>query len=177
MLSAGDETLLEPHRREIAVVFCDLRGFTRFAGDGRARGAARRAAASSTSVLGELVATHGATVGHFAGDGVMLFFNDPVPCTDPAVRAPTLALELRDAFAPLRDAWHRRGHDLGVGIGISLGFATLGIIGFEGRYDYSALGPVVNQASRLCSAAAAGESSSRPRAFGAIERARRRRTA
>ncbi|MEY2571652.1 MAG: adenylate cyclase [Acidimicrobiaceae bacterium] len=168
VLSAGDETLLETHRREIAVVFCDLRGFTRFAGAAEPEeligvlGEFHRA-------LGGLVARHGATVGHFAGDGVMLFFNDPVPCPDPALRAVTLSIELRDEVAHLREAWHRRGHDLDLGIGVELGFATLGTIGFEGRYDYSALGPVVNKASRLCAAAAAGEILIGTRALAAVD--------
>jgi class 3 adenylate cyclase/CheY-like chemotaxis protein len=168
VLSAGDEALLEPHRQEIGVLFCDLRGFTRFAGEAEPE-ELLDVLREFHSVLGELVAQHDATVGHFAGDGVMLFFNDPLPCPEPALRAAHLAIELRDAFRPLRAGWLRGGHDLDIGIGISLGFATLGTIGFEGRYDYSALGPVVNQASRLCSAAAPGEILAGPRAFAEIE--------
>jgi adenylate cyclase len=170
VVSAGDETLLEPHRREIAVVFCDLRGFTRFAGTAEPE-ELLDAVRQFHNVLGELVNRHGATVGHFAGDGVMLFFNDPVPCTEPAVRAARLAIELRDAVQPLREAWRRQGHDLGVGVGVSMGFATLGTIGFEGRYDYSAIGVVVNQAARLCDAALPGEVLVAARAFGAMEHA------
>jgi adenylate cyclase len=168
VLSSADDTLLEPHRREIAVLFCDLRGFTRFAGDAEPE-ELLDVLREFHAVLGELVAQHDATVGHFAGDGVMLFFNDPIPCDDPALRAARLAIELRDAFRPLRADWLRRGHDLDIGIGISLGFATLGTIGFEGRYDYSALGPVVNQASRLCSAAAPGEVLAGSRAYAELE--------
>ena len=160
VLSAGDDTLLEPHRREIAVVFCDLRGFTRFAATVEPE-ELLDAVREFHSVLGELVTQHGATVGYFDGDGVMLFFNDPVPCTDPALKAAQLSVDLRDGFGPLRDGWRRRGYDLDIGIGISLGFATLGIIGFKGRYDYTVLGPVVNQASRLCTAAARRRNSDR----------------
>ena len=168
VLSSGDDKLLEPHRREIAVLFCDLRGFSQFAGTAEPE-ELLDVLREFHAALGELVARHDATVGHFAGDGVMLFFNDPLPCEDPALRATQLGLELRDAFRTLRADWLRRGHDLDIGIGISLGFATLGTIGFEGRYDYSALGPVVNQAARLCSAASAGEILAGPRAFAEIE--------
>ena len=168
VLSAGDDTLLEPHRREIAVVFCDLRGFTRFAAAVEPE-ELLDALREFHGVLGDLVTQHGATVGYFDGDGVMLFFNDPVPCPDPALKAAQLSVALRDAFGPLREGWRRRGYDLDIGMGISLGFATLGIIGFQGRYDYTALGPVVNQASRLCTAAHGGEILVGPRAFAAIE--------
>lgn len=168
VLSAGDEALLQPHRREIAVVFGDLRGFTRFTGSAEPE-ELLDVLREFHGVLGALVDRHDATVGHFAGDGVMLFFNDPVPCDDPALKAASLAVELRDAFRPLRVGWQARGHDLDIGIGLALGFATLGTIGFEGRYDYSALGTVVNIASRLCGAAAPGEVLAGPRAHAAIE--------
>lgn len=168
VLSAGDEDLLEPHRREIAVVFCDLRGYTRFAAGAEPEELVQ-ALQAFHEVLGDLVGRHEATVGYFDGDGVMLFFNDPVPCPDPALRAARFAIELRDAVVSLHDEWRRRGHELDIGFGISLGFATLGTIGFEGRYDYTALGPVVNRAARLCTAALPGEVLVDQRAFGDIE--------
>jgi DNA-binding response OmpR family regulator len=156
VVSAGDDSLLEPHRREVAVLFCDLRGFTAFSSSCEPE-EALGALQGFHDVLGRLVGEAGATVGWLAGDGVMVFFNDPVPCDQPASRAVALAVALRDAMVPFTDAWRRRGHELGLGAGIAFGFATLGTLGFEGRYDYSAIGPVVNRASRLCDEAASGE--------------------
>jgi DNA-binding response OmpR family regulator len=156
VVSAGDDSLLEPHRREVAVLFCDLRGFTAFSSACEPE-EALGALQGFHDVLGRLVGEAGATVGWLAGDGVMVFFNDPVPCDRPASRAVALAIALRDAMIPFTDSWRRRGHELGLGAGIAFGFATLGTLGFEGRYDYSAIGPVVNRASRLCDEAASGE--------------------
>jgi DNA-binding response OmpR family regulator len=156
VVSAGDDSLLEPHRREVAVLFCDLRGFTAFSSACEPE-EALGALQGFHDVLGRLVGEAGATVGWLAGDGVMVFFNDPVPCDRPASRAVALAVALRDAMVTFTDSWRRRGHELGLGVGIAFGFATLGTLGFEGRYDYSAIGPVVNRASRLCDEAASGE--------------------
>jgi adenylate cyclase len=156
VVSAGDESLLEPHRREVAVLFCDLRGFTAFSSACEPE-EALGALQGFHDVLGRLVAEAGVTVGWLAGDGVMVFFNDPVPCDRPAGRAVALAVALRAEMVPFTESWHRRGHELGLGAGIAFGFATLGTLGFEGRYDYSAIGPVVNRASRLCDEAASGE--------------------
>ncbi|HET7654183.1 MAG TPA: BTAD domain-containing putative transcriptional regulator [Acidimicrobiales bacterium] len=156
VVSAGDESLLEPHRREVAVLFCDLRGFTAFSSACEPE-EALGALQGFHDVLGRLVGDAGATVGWLAGDGVMVFFNDPVPCDRPASRAVALAVALRDEMVPFTEAWRRRGHELGLGAGVAFGFATLGTLGFEGRYDYSAIGPVVNRASRLCDEAASGE--------------------
>ena len=156
VVSAGDESLLEPHRREVAVLFCDLRGFTAFSSACEPE-EALGALQGFHDVLGRLVGEAGATVGWLAGDGVMVFFNDPVPCDRPASRAVALAVALREEMVPFTEAWRRRGHELGLGAGIAFGFATLGTLGFEGRYDYSAIGPVVNRASRLCDEAASGE--------------------
>jgi DNA-binding response OmpR family regulator len=156
VVSAGDEALLEPHRREVAVLFCDLRGFTAFSSSCEPE-EALGALQGFHDVLGRLVGEAGATVGWLAGDGVMVFFNDPVACDRPASRAVALAVALREEMVPFTDSWRRRGHELGLGAGIAFGFATLGTLGFEGRYDYSAIGPVVNRASRLCDEAASGE--------------------
>ncbi|MBA3652562.1 MAG: response regulator [Actinobacteria bacterium] len=156
ILSSGDESILESHRSEIAVLFCDLRGFTAFA--------TRVEPDEVMSVLnefhaavGELVRRFDATVGWFAGDGLMVFFNDPVPRPEPAVPAVQMAAELRDSVAALGLEWHLRGYDLGLGIGIDVGDATLGQMGFEGRFDYSAIGNVVNLAARLCAEAKDGQ--------------------
>lgn len=167
VLSAGNEDLLEPHRRQVAVVFCDLRGYTRFAAGAEPEELVE-ALGRFHAVLGELVAEHEATVGHFDGDGVMLFFNDPIPCPAPALRAVRFSIAVRDAVVPLHDEWRRRGHDLDIGFGVSFGFATLGTIGFEGRYDYTALGPVVNRAARVCTAALPGEVLVDQRVFGDV---------
>ena len=148
--------MLAGHRREITAMFCDLRGFTAFA-----------EAAEPEEVLGVLREYHGAvgqavvaaggTVEHFAGDGLMAFFNDPQPIPDHAKVAVRAATEIRTQFEALAAGWQRRGYELGLGIGMALGFATLGRIGFEGRFDYGAVGNVVILASRLSDAARAGE--------------------
>jgi DNA-binding response OmpR family regulator len=156
VISSGDESLLQPHRREVALLFCDLRGFTRFASTTEPE-EVLVALQSYHQVIGEVVRRHAATVGYFAGDGVMMFFNDPFPCDEPALRAISAAAELREAMSEISLQWRERGHDLGVGAGIAFGFATLGLIGFEGRYEYTAIGPVVNLAARLCDEARPGE--------------------
>jgi adenylate cyclase len=166
VLEAGE--LLDPHRREIAVVLCELRGF-----DGVSMSAEPEEAVEALKgfheILGRLVAGYEATVGYFAGDGVMMFFNDPLPCPDPVLRAARMAVDLRDAMAVYSETWRRRGRSLDVAAAVTLGYATLGTIGFDGRYDYSAVGTVVNQAVRLCDAAADGEILLSQRAHAAIE--------
>ena len=153
-LVVGDEDLLRSHRREIVVVFTDLRNFTPFAETSEPEevmgvlGEYHRA-------MGALVHAYEGTLERFTGDGMMVFFNDPVPCDDAAERAVRMALEIRDAVHDLAAGWFRKGHDLGLGIGIAQGFATLGRIGFEGRFDYSAIGSVTNLAARLCAEAKA----------------------
>jgi class 3 adenylate cyclase len=107
--------------------------------------------------MGELILKYEATVGWFAGDGLMVWFNDPIPCDDPAERAVRMAVEMREAMAALTAGWRKRGHELDFSIGVSLGYATIGRIGFEGRYDYGAVGSVLNLASRLCDAAGPGQ--------------------
>jgi class 3 adenylate cyclase len=156
IVSSGNERILESHRRDIAVLFCDLRGFTSFAEN-----------AEPEEVMELLHHYHGAlvpliqafegTLDRFVGDGVMVFFNDPLPCPNPAERSVRLAVAMRDAVAALAETWRRRGHQIGFGIGVAQGFATLGQIGFEGRFDYSAIGTVINTAARLCEAATNGQ--------------------
>ena len=156
LLDSGSDELLRPHRREIAVLFCDLRGFTPFASSA--------APEEVVDLLGEYYRTIAqplqdvnATVGALAGDGLMAYFNDPVPCPDPAGTALRVALAMRSDLSRLTEQWDEKGFHLGYGIGIAFGYATLGTIGLESRGDYTALGPVVNLASRLCAEAGTGE--------------------
>src|SRR5207253_9776188 len=121
------------------------------------------------SAMGELILKYEATVGWFAGDGLMVWFNDPVPCDEPAARAVRLALEMRDAMGELTARWRKRGHELDFSLGVALGYATIGRIGFEGRYDYGAVGSVLNLASRLCDEAAPGEILVNERVFAEID--------
>jgi adenylate cyclase len=151
-LVMGDERLLLSHRREIVVLFCDLRNFTPFAETSEPE-EVMGVLADYHEAIGALVYAQGGTLERFTGDGVMVFFNDPVPCDDPAGRAVRLGLGLRDAVSGLAAGWLRAGHDLALGVGIAQGYATLGRIGFEGRFDYAAIGSVTNLAARLCSEA------------------------
>ncbi|HYI65770.1 MAG TPA: GAF domain-containing protein [Candidatus Limnocylindrales bacterium] len=169
MLSSDEgQSLLTGHRREITALFCDLRGFTAFAETAEPEevlGVLR----DYHGMVGELVVAHGGTVEHFAGDGLMVFFNDPVPKPEHRSDAIHAALAMRERFAALAERWHRLGYDLGLGIGIAVGYATLGRIGFEGRYDYGAVGNVVILASRLSEAAGAGQILVSARLFAAVE--------
>lgn len=167
VLGSDAETLLAPHRRRIAVLFCDLRGFTRFAGAAEPEDVAEVLAAYY-GVVGDLVRRFEATVGTFAGDGIMAYFNDPVPCDDPPGRALDLACSLREPMTALVATWERAGFRLGYGVGVAYGYATLGTIGFEGRYDYTAVGTVVNLAARLCAEAGPGEVLLDERAYDAV---------
>jgi adenylate cyclase len=152
VLSSGDEAILDSHRREIVIVFCDLRGFTRFAESSEPE-EVMAVLKEYHAALGDLVFRFEGTLERFTGDGVMVFFNDPVPCEDPPLRAVRMAVAMRSRIRELADAWAKLGHDLGLGIGVAQGFATLGRIGFEGRFDYAAIGSVTNLAARLCAAA------------------------
>lgn len=155
ILSQG-ESILESHRREIAVLFADLRGWTTFSATTEPEevmGVIR----SFHEAMGNLILEFEATVGWFAGDGLMVWFNDPLPCTDASARAVRLAVEMRETMAELRAKWRKRGHELDFSVGIALGYATLGRIGFDGRYDYGAVGSVMNLASRLCDEAGSGQ--------------------
>ena len=152
----GKESLLESHRRLIACLFCDVRNFTAFS-DAVEPEEVMDVLQSVHQNMGRLVAAHGGTIGYRAGDGLMVVFNDPLPCDDPVSRAAKLALEMRGAFTEVQDHWRKLGHDIGFGIGISYGYATLGLIGSEGRFDYTAIGNAVNIAARLCDRAEDGE--------------------
>ncbi len=167
IVAGGADDPLRSHRREITVVFLDLRGFTAFADTGEPE-VVMQALAEFHHAMGELVMAHQGTLERFTGDGLMVFFNDPVPISTPTLRAAQMALAMRDRAAELSVRWRQRGFDLGLGIGIADGFATVGAIGFDHRIDYAAIGPVTNLASRLCSEAASGEVLISQRAFAAI---------
>jgi class 3 adenylate cyclase len=166
IMSGGDQ-MLEPHRREVTILFCDLRGFTAFS-----------AAAEPEDVMGvlrqfyeavgQLILRYEATLEQFAGDSVMAIFNDPMPCVDHTATAVRMAVEVRERMRVLSDAWRLKGFDLDAGIGIAEGYATLGRVGFEGRFDYRATGSVVNLAARLCSQALGGQILLSPRAYASV---------
>jgi len=155
VMERGD-AVLESHRRELAVLFADLRGWTDFSA-GTEPEEVMSVVSAYHAAMGELISKYEATVGWFAGDGLMVWFNDPIPCDDPAGRAVRMAAEMREAMSSLTAAWRRRGHELDFSIGVALGYATIGRIGFDGRYDYGAVGSVLNLASRLCDAADPGQ--------------------
>ncbi|HEY6202816.1 MAG TPA: response regulator [Candidatus Limnocylindria bacterium] len=169
-LVLSQESLLQPHRREISVVFCDLRGFTTFSETAEPE--------ESLAVLrdyhqavGAAVFRNEGTLEHFAGDGVMVWFNDPVPQEDHPLRAARMAIAVRERMTEQFTKWEKRGHKLGFGAGIAMGHATLGRIGFEGRYDYGAVGNVTNLAQRLSAEAKPGQILVSQRVYGAIESA------
>jgi adenylate cyclase len=149
ILSSGNERALENHRRAITVVFCDLRGFTAF-GEIAEPEEVMATLCDYHAEIGPLIHKYEGTIERFAGDGVMILFNDPIPCPDPNERAVKMSMEMRDAVARLGVKWRKQGHELGFGMGIAHGYATLGCIGYEGRFDYAAIGTVVNLAARLC---------------------------
>lgn len=156
IVSSGNEQILESHRRDIAVLFCDLRGFTAFSESAEPE-EVMAVLRDYHAALVPLIQTFEGTLDRFVGDGLMVYFNDPLPCPNPVDRAVGLAVAMRDAMAALSRTWRRHGHQIGFGIGIAQGFATLGQIGFEGRFDYSAIGTVINTAARLCDAAKDGQ--------------------
>jgi class 3 adenylate cyclase len=170
IVASGSEKQLESHRREIGALFCDLRGFTGFteAADAEDVMALLR---DYHAAIGEIIIKYNGTLERYAGDGVMVVFNDPVPVENPALQAVLMALELREAIGTLTGKWRRFGHDIGFGIGIAHGYATLGTIGFEGRFDYAAIGTVSNVASRLCDEAKPGQILISPRVLVAVEAA------
>ena len=168
IVSSGSEGLLEGHRREITVVFCDLRGFTAFAETAEPEDV-MAVLAEFHGELGKLVFRFEGTLEWFAGDGIMTIFNDPFPCTDPAMRAVRMGLAMQGRFHELAAGWRKRGFTLDLGIGIEAGYATLGKIGFEARWEYGAVGSVVNLASRLCDEAQGGQILLGPRAYAAVE--------
>ena len=156
IVSSGDDSFLESHRREITVVFCDLRGFTAFAETAEPE-VTMTVLREYHTALGDLVFRFEGTLERFTGDGLMVFFNDPMPCPDASIRSVRMAVAMRDRVADLAEEWHRSGHELGFSVGIAQGYATLGRVGFEGRFDYAAIGTVTNLAARLCDAADAGK--------------------
>jgi adenylate cyclase len=169
VVSSGGEKLLESHRRDITVVFCDLRGFTSFsetAEPEEVMGVLRE----YHTALGTLIFRFEGTLEHFAGDGIMVFFNDPLPCPDHAVQAVRMTVAMRQQMGELTEKWRKQGHQLGFGVGIAQGYATLGMIGFEGRVDYGAIGPVTNLASRLCNQAQSGQILISQRIYAAVEK-------
>ena len=156
IIRGGADDPLKTHRREVTVVFLDLRGFTAFAETAEPEevmGVLREFHAE----MGKLILAHEGTLERFTGDGLMIFFNDPVPVSDAGLRAARMAAEMQERVVNLTVKWRRLGYDLGLGIGIAKGFATIGGIGFEGRLDYGAIGTVTNLAARLCGEAKSGE--------------------
>jgi GAF domain-containing protein len=168
IVASGAEKQLESHRREITALFCDLRGFTGFTESADAEDVIALLR-DYHAAIGEIIIKYSGTLERYAGDGVMVVFNDPVPVDNPPLQGVLMALEMRDAIGALTDRWRRLGHDIGFGIGIAHGFATLGTIGFEGRFDYAAIGTVANVASRLCDEAKPGQILISPRVLMAVE--------
>jgi class 3 adenylate cyclase/putative methionine-R-sulfoxide reductase with GAF domain len=168
IVASGAEKELESHRREITALFCDLRGFTGFSEKSDPEDV-MSLLREYHAAIGEIIIKYSGTLEHYAGDGVMVFFNDPIPVENPALQAVQTALEMRVAIEALTEKWRRLGHELGFGVGIAHGFATLGTIGFEGRFDYAAIGTVSNVASRLCDEAKPGQILISPRVLMAVE--------
>ena len=168
IVASGSEKQLESHRREITALFCDLRGFTGFS-EASAPEDVMALLRDYHAAIGEIIIKYSGTLERYAGDGVMVVFNDPVPVDNSALRAVLMALETREAMGALMEKWRQLGHDVGFGIGIAHGFATLGTIGFEGRFDYAAIGNVSNLASRLCDEAKPGQILISPRVFTAVK--------
>ena len=156
IVAGGADDPLRSHRRELTVVFVDLRGFTTFAETTEPE-ETMRILREYHAALGALVVAHEGTVERFTGDGIMIFFNDPLEVPDPAARAVRMALAMRERVGHLSVSWRKQGYDLNLGIGIALGYATIGAIGFDQRWDYGAIGNVTNLASRLCAEAAGGQ--------------------
>ena len=169
LIVAGDvDDPLKTHRREITVVFTDLRGFTAFSETAEPE-EAMDVLRAYHGEMGRIVMVHEGTIEHFAGDGVMILFNDPIALAEHELAAVRMALEMRAAVAALATGWHKRGYELGFGVGIANGYATLGAIGFDGRRDYGAIGPVTNLAARLCGEAKAGQVLVSQRVHGKVE--------
>jgi class 3 adenylate cyclase/CheY-like chemotaxis protein len=168
VLQAKDEDLLKSHRQEITVVFLDLRGFTAFS-DAAEPEEVLELLRSYHEEMGELIFKHEGTLEHFSGDGMMVFFNDPIPCERHTERAVRMALEMQEKAQELHITWIRKGFDVHLGLGLACGYATLGNIGFKGRFDYGAVGKVSNLAARLCQEAKGGQILTERRTLSKIE--------
>jgi len=168
IVAGGAEDPLKTHRREVTVVFLDLRGFTAFA-EASEPEEVMAVLREYHREMGKLILEHEGTLERFAGDGMMIFFNDPVPVPNPAERATRMALAMRHRVGELTAVWQKRGYELDFGVGIAQGYATIGAIGFEGRWDYGAIGTVTNLASRLCGEAKPGQILVPQRFVGAVE--------
>jgi adenylate cyclase len=156
IVSSGAEKQLESHRREITALFCDLRGFTAFSESADPEDV-MKLLRGYHAAIGAIIFKHGGTLERFVGDGVMVIFNDPIPLPNPSLHAVQMAIEMRASIGALTEEWRKLGHEIGFGIGIAHGYATLGTIGFEGRFDYAAIGTVSNVASRVCDEAKPGQ--------------------
>jgi adenylate cyclase len=168
VVSSGSEKMLSSHRALLGVLFCDIRGFTAFCETAEPEETIE-VLQTYHQEMGKLINAHGAGVDHRMGDGIMVLFNDPLPCDDPAGDAVRLAIAMRARMDELCHTWKRMGYRLGFGVGVSLGYATVGMVGFEGRFDYTASGTAINLASRLCDEAEDGEILLSPRAAIAVE--------
>jgi GAF domain-containing protein len=168
IVASGAEKQLESHRREITALFCDLRGFTGFSESSDPEDVMALLREYHVAI-GEIIVRYSGTLERYAGDGVMVVFNDPIPVDNPALQAVLMALEMREAIGALTEKWRQLGHEIGFGIGIAHGYATLGTIGFEGRFDYAAIGTVSNVASRLCDEAKPGQILISPRVLMAVK--------
>jgi adenylate cyclase len=168
VVSSGDESFLDSHRRDITVVFCDLRAFTAFAETAEPE-EVMGVLDDYNQALGDLVTRFEGTLERFTGDGLMVFFNDPLPCEDAPLRAVRMAVAMRNRIQGLAQRWTRHGYDLALGVGIAQGYATLGRVGFEGRSDYTAIGNCTNLAARLCAEARPWQILLSPRVHAAVE--------
>jgi adenylate cyclase len=167
-IASGGEAILASHRREITVLFCDLRGFTSFSETAEPE-EVMDVLREFHHAVGPMIFEHEGTIAQFTGDGMLVFFNDPVQLDDPSWNAVQLAIAMRDRTGELSTTWRRRGHDLTLGIGIAVGFATCGEIGFDGRTEYTAIGTVVNLAARVCGIARGGQILVTNRVHAAVE--------
>ena len=168
ILAGGTEDPLKSHRREVTVVFLDLRGFTSFAETAEPEEVMSVLHEYHTE-MGRVILAHGGTLERFAGDGMMVFFNDPVPVPDAPERAVRMVLEMHERLPEMAGKWRKRGFDLGFGAGIAQGYATIGAVGFEGRWDYGAIGTVTNVAARLCAEAKPGQTLIAQRVYASVE--------
>lgn len=168
VVASDSDALLQPHRREITVVSCDLRGFTPFVETAEPE-EVMQVLREYHEAAGELIFRHEGTVKDITGDGVMVLFNDPLPAEDHTARAVRMAVAMRERVGELCGRWQKRGYELAFAVGVARGYATLGRTGFEGRFDYGAVGTVVNLAARLCAAAKGGQVLIGPRVHAAVE--------